>query len=138
MAQKMIYLSDELMAESKNISNFSELIQKLFRDYLQTKKSKTELLTEAEKLAEEKAKVIAEFNKKEDKIELAVQEVESIEEQTKEDGEAAEHRLANKISNCINNTKDILGIDVTEKQAVDYLNSKEANILTWLKLQEAK
>jgi uncharacterized protein YoxC len=131
MPTKLIYLNDELLAEAK-LLNFSELVQKLFKDYLQTKKSKEELMTETDKLAEEKSKLLAEIEKKEGKIELAVKEVMSVEQQTKEAEERTAHKLADKISNCITNSKEMFGIDVTEKQAVDFLNSEYTNILKFL------
>lgn len=133
MAQKMIYLSDTLMAEAKNIPNFSELMQKLFRDYLQEKQSKTELLTEKDKLQQEKAKLNAELDAKTHKIELAVKKVETIEGQEEAMQERKAHKLADKISACIENTKEMFGKDITETQAVEFLGStKYRNILHFL------
>lgn len=121
MPQKMIYLSDELFTESKSVTNFSELIQNLFKDYLQTKKTKKQLLNEAEKITEETKKIVDEKNKEIDKIIIEVKKVESEEEISKKAAEERQHKLANKINACVEETKNLFDVVISEKEAEEYL-----------------
>ena len=129
--QKQIYLSDELYEQCKNI-NASEIISKLLIEYFNSKKSEAELITETMKLKEEKEKIVAEVDEKIEKLEIEVKKVQTIEEKSKEEEEREQHKLADKTSACINNAKEMFNIDLTEQQAVEFLNSEFTNILKFL------
>ena len=132
MPQKIIYLTDELFNQSKTEINFSNIIQKLYTDYLLTKKSKEELLNEAEKIKEEKNKILKDIEEKESKIILEVKKVESSEEDEERRHEQEQHKLADKISNCVNNCKDIFDVDITPEEAEEYIKGKWNNIKEYL------
>jgi hypothetical protein len=134
MPNKTIYLSKELFEACKTI-NASEIISNLLKDYFNSKKSKEALQTEAEILQAEKLKLIQQKDKEISKIILEVKKVESEEEISKANDEKSAHKLANKISACIENTKSFFGIDITPEQAENFLKSDEENILAWLKTQ---
>jgi len=132
----MIYLSEPLMAEAKLIPNFSEVVQTLFRDYLQTKKSKEALLAEADLLKSEKLKLIQEADREINKINLEVKKVETEEEKSKAAEDRAGHKLANKISACVENTKEVFNIDITPEQAEEFLKSNYRTIIEFLEFNK--
>lgn len=132
MPNKQIYLTEELMKESKNIPNFSELIQRLFKDYLQTKKSKEELIKEKEKIEAEAKRILREQETNLTKITEEVKKVETIEQKTQEAEEMKEHKIANKISDCMSNCKDLFNIEITAEQAEEYVRGHWNSIKEYL------
>jgi len=136
MPNKQIYLDQELFEYSKMESNFSNLVSRLYRDYINSKKSLQELKTEEEKLREEKQKLIDETDIELRKIELQVKKTEDEIEDSEKVKEEKAHKLANKISNCIQNTKEIFNIEITEEQAVEFLNGDYRDIAQYLLKKE--
>jgi len=131
MPNKTIYLSKELFEQCKTI-NSSDIISKLLRDYFLSKKSKTELLSEVEKIKEEKNDILRDLEEKESKIILEVKKVETSEEDEERRHELEQHKLADKISNCVNNCKDIFDVEISPEEAEEYIKGKWNNIKEYL------
>jgi hypothetical protein len=129
--QKQIYLSDELYEQCKDI-NASDIIGKLLRDYFLNKKGKAALVIEAEKIKEQKAEILKEVDENLMRITEEVKKVETIEEENAERELSRKQKFADKVSECINNTKELFNIELTAEQAEDYLNGSYATIKDYL------
>ena len=122
--QKQIYLSDELYNQCRNI-NASEVITKLLTDYFMQQKSKDELIRAKENLEQATANILNEKKEQINKITLDIKKVEQIELGTEQLEIKRKQKLADKISECINNTKELFNIDITVEQAEKFLSSNK-------------
>ncbi|MCK9371344.1 hypothetical protein M0R04_15630 [Candidatus Dojkabacteria bacterium] len=132
MPNKQIYLSESLMEAAKLESNFSEIISNLYTDYLNSKRSKEELITEAEKLENKKQEIIKDMDKEIKDIETEIKITEIEEKKTFESEEEKKHKLANRISECQRLTNDIFHVLLTESEVVEYLDGSYETIEEYL------
>lgn len=132
MPNKQIYLTDELMKEAKSIANFSELIQTLFKEHLLKQKSIPALISEKEKLEAKAREMLKENTEETNHITQIIKEVEKVEG----DKEAVEFRkgckLADKITECYTNVKDMFDIEITPEEAEEYLSGRFESLKNFL------
>jgi predicted nuclease with TOPRIM domain len=134
MANRNIYLPDELHIKLKEIPNVSGLIACLLLDYFKnlTPKNKDELLEKAEEIKKQKEKLLKEADEQLSKITLEVKKTEEIEEDKAQTEEEKAHRLANKISSIVNDCENLFGIKLSSEEAEQYINGSWNNLKEYL------
>jgi len=132
MAQRYIYLTEELNQKLKQEDNASALISKLLLDYYQYN---IEDPKEALKLIEEKkTKMIEEIEKEKERYLEVAEQQEAIQVSETELEELRLKKRNMMIANCITNTKKVFDIDLTIAQAEEYLNGSYDSVHQYLKL----
>ena len=117
---RTVSLSNEINLKLKEVPNASGLIECLLQEYFKTNiKDPEQLLARKIQVEEEKTKMIELKQKEVEKIEKDLSEVSKSKADEEADIILHAQKMADKISECVNNTKDMFDIDITPEDALE-------------------
>ena len=130
---KTICLDEDIVNALKGEENSSELITNLLREHYKTNITDTKVIDEKLNSIEERRNKLLKDMEIEEKglteVKVKRQEIELTEQSLME---KELERKRKRIENCIINTKDIFGVELTEEQAKEYLNGEYGDIKEFL------
>lgn len=137
MVNKTISIPQEITEKLNLEKNQSALITRLLMDYYKYNIQNSEDATLAIKdLEEKKTQMIEQIEREKEKfveIQIHKKDLEISESELKELKLKKRNEL---ISNCIQNAKDIFNIEITIKQAEEYLDGDYSNLNTYLNIKD--
>lgn len=128
-------IPNELRELLKQESNQSALVTQILTNYYKTNNLTPEdANAKLKELEDKKKQMIEQIEKERESIVEIKEKAVEVEKTAQELAEIKEAKMNEKIINCMNNTREILGIELTEEQAKEFLEGDWDSINEYLDL----